>query len=187
MNNTSLRDQVAGERRRLKAVRMALSAALEMGAGGDQAFVPFYVAEADYLETAMGRMHAQDVRMAELITERLGGKLDDSQQAALDEMGRRLEINEKHLRELVSACEALKSEGVAALVRFEQTGRAYTDFITASMGHHGPTTELADRLLSADDWADMAGISAAETQREQQLYDRVVATLPPGLQMPSVA
>jgi len=187
MSNVDLREQVAGERRRLKAVRSALSRALERGARGDAAFVPFYVAEGNYLEAAMQRLDGQDVRMGELIVERLGGAPDATQQAALDEIDGRLRANRRHLRELVAARDALVAEGQPALARFEEVARAYVAFITANMGHHGPVTELAQRLLSAEDWAHMAGASEAEARRERALYDRVLASLPAGVEVPSPA
>lgn len=187
MSNMSLREQVAGERRRLKAVRSALSQALERGARGDAAFVPFYIAEGDYLEAAMQRLDDQDVRMGELILKRLGAPPDTAQQAALDEIEARLHINRQHLRELLAARDALRAEGVPALERFEKVGQAYSDFITATMGHHGPVTELAQRLFSLDDWGHMAGITEAETRRERELYDGVLASLPAGVEVPPVA
>jgi hypothetical protein len=58
----TLRERVAGERRRLKSVRETLTAAVARKSGGDSAFAPFYVAVADYIETSMGRLHAQDVK-----------------------------------------------------------------------------------------------------------------------------
>ncbi len=180
MSNLPLRERVAGERRRLKSVRRALSAALGKGAHGDPAYLPFYLAEGDYIEAAMHRLHIQDVRMGEMIRGRLG-TLDAAQTEALRELDERLGINQRHLHELIAACDALRKEGKPALEQFEKAGRDYTAFITASMGHHGATTELAQRLFSTEDWAYMAGVTEAETRRERELYDRVFASLPPGL------
>ena len=181
MSDTILREQVAGERRRLKAVRNALSLALEKGAQGSPGFVPFYLAEGDYIEAAMNRLHAQDVRMGEMIRAKLGTP-DAGQEEALREIDGRLAANQRHLRELVAARDALRKEGAAALGRFERAARDYTAFITANMGHHGPVTELAQRLFSSDDWARMAGVTEAEMQRERELHERVFAALPAGVQ-----
>lgn len=184
MSNLPLRERVARERRRLKSVRHALSVALEKGARGDAGYLPFYVAEGDYIEAAMHRLHIQDVRMGEMIRSRLGAPLDASAEQALGDLDTRLGDNQRHLRELIAARDALRAEGAAAVDRFEKVSRAYTAYITANMGHHGAITELAQKLFSMDDWAYMAGVTEAETQREQQLYDRVFATLPTGVTAP---
>ena len=179
-----LRERVANERRRLKSVREALSAALASGAGGNPAYVPFYLAVADYMEAAMHRLHIQDVRMGEMIRSKLG-TMDATAKKALGELDDRLAGNQRHLNEFLAARDALKKEGVAQMQRFEKASRDYTGFITANMGHHGATTELAQKLFSLDDWAYMAGITDEETRNEQALHERVFAALPAGLKLPA--
>ena len=173
-----------GERRRLRSVRQALSAALEQGARGDASYVPFYTAVADYMEASMHRLHIQDVRMGEMIQSKLGA-LDPSAKKALGTLDERLNGNQRHLGNLLNAREQLKKQGAAAIGQFEQVARDYTSYITTNMGHHGATTELAQRLFSTDDWAYMAGITEEETRREEQLHERVFATLPKGLTLPA--
>lgn len=177
---STLRERVAGERRRLKSVREALTAAVGRKARGDAAFVPFYIAVGDYIETSMGRLHAQDVKMGNMIREKLG-TLDDSARKALGELDERLAGNQEHLRVFSSAKVALKQEGAAAIDRFEAASAAYTSYIVANMGHHGATTDLAARLFTPADWEYMAGITDEETRTEVQLYDRVFALLPASL------
>lgn len=174
---TTLRERVAGERRRLKAVREALTAAVARKAGGDASFVPFYIAIADYIDTSMGRLHAQDVKMGNMIREKLG-TLDEKARHALGELDERLAGNQQHLKQLMAAREALAREGAAALERFEQVGAAYTHYIVTNMGHHGGTTDLAARLFTPEDWEFMAGVTEEETRTERRLYDRVFAALP---------
>ncbi len=186
MSNLPLRERVANERRRLKSVRQALSAALERGAANDPAYVPFYIAVADYMEAAMHRLHIQDVRMGEMIRSKLG-KLDASAAQALQELEDRLTGNQTHLQKFLDARDALRREGAPALARFEQVSRDYTNFITTNMGHHGPTTELSQKLFTMDDWAFMAGISEEETRREQAFYEKVFATVPSSLELPASA
>src|SRR5690606_18143982 len=99
---TTLRERVAGERRRLKAVRETLTAAVDAKANGDTAFVPFYIAIAEYIDTSMGRLHAQDVKMGDMIREKLG-KLDEQATRALGELDERLAGNQEHLRRLNEA------------------------------------------------------------------------------------
>jgi hypothetical protein len=174
---STLRERVAGERRRLKSVREALSAAVARKSGGDAAFVPFYVAIADYIETAMGRLHAQDVKMGEMIREKLG-TIDAQASRALAELDERLDGNQQHLAKLVAAKNALQKSGAAALQSFETVSAAYTGYIVSNMGHHGGTTDLAARLFSQDDWEYMAGITDEETRAEQKQYERVFSALP---------
>jgi hypothetical protein len=177
-----LRERVANERRRLKSVRTALSTALARGSGGDKAYVPFYSAIADYMDAAMHRLHIQDIRMGEMIRDKLG-TVGPAEKAALAELAERLTGNQQHLEAFLEAAAKLKSHGTTSLGAFEQVSREYTDFITRNMGHHGATTDLAQKLFSFDDWAYMASINEAEASREQQLYERVFETAPAGLEI----
>ncbi len=177
---TTLREKVAGERRRLKSVRETLTTAVARKSGGDPAFVPFYEAVGDYIETSMGRLHAQDVKMGDMIRQKLG-TLDAGAEKALAELDERLAGNQEHLRAFVAARKALRDGGAAALARFEDVSAAYTRYIVANMGHHGATTDLAGRLFTTADWDFMAGVTDEETRLEQQQYARVFAALPAAL------
>lgn len=177
---TTLRERVAGERRRLKSVREAMTAAVTRKSGGDPAFVPFYTAVGDYIETSMGRLHAQDVKMGNMIRARLG-QLDAGTEQALRELDERLAGNQEHLKAFSAAKTALNDGGARALANFEAAGAAYSNYIVSNMGHHGATTDLAGRLFTAADWEFMAGVTDEETRVEQQLYARVFSSLPPGL------
>ncbi|RMF97100.1 MAG: hypothetical protein D6727_06495 [Gammaproteobacteria bacterium] len=183
---STLRERIANERRRLREVRQKLSAAIEQGSGGDADWVPFYIAVADYMEAAMQRLHAQDVKMGDMIRDKLG-ELDAAAEQALRELDERLSGNEQRLRALLAARDRLRSDGAAALPDFEAAAREFTAFIVANMGHHGATTDLAARLFSPADWEYMAGISDEELAREVALFERVTATTPPGLQPASDA
>jgi len=177
---TTQNEQIAGERRRLKSVRQLLSAAVARKSGGHPSFVPFYIALADYMEASMGRLHAQDVKMGDMIRRKLV-TLDEEARQALDELHERLTGNQAHLTVFSAAKSALQSEGADALERFEQASAAYTAYIVANMGHHGATTELAAKLFSEADWSYMAGSTGAETALEQQLYARIYTLLPAAL------
>jgi hypothetical protein len=178
---TTLRERVAGERRRLKSVREALTAAVARKSGGDRAFVPFYVAISDYMETSMGRLHAQDVKMGDMIREKLG-KPDAGADQALQELDERLAGNQKLLKAMVAARQRLAKDGSPdALEHFEAAGAAYTQYIVSNMGHHGATTDLAGRLFTQEDWEYMAGVTDEETRTEQQQFARVFAALPAAL------
>jgi hypothetical protein len=180
MPMTTLRERVAGERRRLKSVREALTTAVARTSGGDPAFVPFYVAAAEYIEASMDRLHAQDVKMGDMIRAKLG-TIDPVSAKGLAELDERLAGNQRHLQELMAARAALGASGTAAIGRFEQVAGAYTHYIVTNMGHHGATTDLAGRLFTTADWDYMAGVTEADTQREQALYERVFGALPAAL------
>ena len=177
----TLREKVAGERRRLKSVRETLTAAVARKSGGDGLFAPFYVAIGDYFATSMGRLHAQDVKMGNMIRAKLG-TLDAKSAQALHELDERLAGNQEHLRALSVAKEKLAARNDPAnLANFEAVGAAYTNYIVANMGHHGGTTDLAGRLFTPADWDYMAGVTDDETRTEQQQYARVFAALPSAL------
>ena len=178
---TTLRERVAGERRRLKSVREALTAAVARTSGGDAAFAPFYIAVTEYMETSMGRLHAQDVKMGDMIREKLG-KPDAGADQALRELDERLAGNLKLLKVMVAASQQLAKDGSpGALANFEDAGAAYTQYIVSNMGHHGATTDLAGRLFTQEDWEYMAGVTDEETRTEQQQYARVFDALPAAL------
>lgn len=175
---TTLRERVGGERRRLKSVRETLTAAVARKSAGDSSFVPFYIAVSDYIETSMGRLHAQDVKMGNMIREKLG-KLDAQAEHALRELDERLAGNQLHLRAMVEAKKRLAADkDAAALERFEVAGAAYTNYIVTNMGHHGGTTDLAGRLFTQEDWEFMAGVTDEETRAEQLQYAQVFSLLP---------
>lgn len=186
MATLPLRERVANERRRLKSVREAWTAALAQGAGGDASYVPFYLAVGDYVEAAMHRLHIQDVRMGEMIRAKLG-TLDAGATKAMAELDERLAGNQRHLAKMLAARDELRKSGAASLDKFEQVSRDYTSYILASMGHHGGSTELAQKLFSMDEWAYMAGITEDETRREQELHAGVFAVVPKSLKLPSGA
>lgn len=180
---TELRDHIAGERKRLRAVRQKLSAAVAQGAHGNPDWVPFYVAVAGYMEASMGRLHAQDEKMGDMIRDKVE-TVDDSVRKALGELAERLGGNEQRLRRLLAARDALQNEGAAALGEFEAAAGDFTAFIVANMGHHGGTTDLAARLFSPADWDYMAGITREEMDREVALFEQVNRTTPGDLQLP---
>lgn len=178
---TTLRERVGGERRRLKSIRETLTAAVARKSGGDAAFIPFYLAIGEYFETAMGRLHAQDIKMGDMIRAKSGTPLDAKTTKALSELDERLAGNQKHLQALSAAKRALAGGGAAELAHFEDVAAAYCNYIVTNMGHHDATTELAQRLFTIEDWEFMAGVTEAETRTEQEQYARVFAALPAAL------
>lgn len=180
---TTLQERIAGERRRLRKVRQKLSAAVEQTARGNAAWAEFYAAVGDYMEASMERLHAQDVKMGDMIRDKVE-EIDAGVQKALDELDERLTGNQQRLDELLKARDALRERGTAAIGLFESAAREFTDFIVRNMGHHGATTELAARLFKPEDWEAMAGITDAAIAREVALFEKVESATPADLRMP---
>jgi hypothetical protein len=177
---TTLQERIGNERRRLRAVRQNMIAAIERGSGGEEAYVPFYIAAADYIDATMQRVHAQDVRMADMIREKVES-VDAGVEKALVELDDRLQGAKEHLKPFLVARDTLKHEGHVALERFEQAGKTYSDFIVANMGHHGATSDLSVKLFSTADWEYMAAITDEEIEREAGLFESVESSIPDSL------
>lgn len=180
---TSLMERISNERRRLRSVRQRMAAAIAVQANGDEAFVPFYIAAADYIDATMQRLHEQDVKMGEMIVEKVDD-LDDSVKQALQELDERLEGAKAHLKPFLAARDALRQGGVETLDQFEAAAKTYSDFIVANMGHHGSTNDLSAKLFSPADWEYMAGISDEQSMQEECLFNLVVDATPEGVEEP---
>ena len=178
---TTPSDFVSVERKHLKAVREKLTAAVSRKSGGDESYVPFYIAIADYMEAAFGRLHAQDTKLGELIREKAEDAIAAENQ--LQDLKHRLAGSQACLRNLLEAREALQRKGAAALRQFETAGAAYSEYITTKMGHKGPISDLAASLLTPEDWEYMAGVTDAVIQREKDLFEGVSKTVPENLEL----
>ena len=177
---TSLREQIGKERDRLVLVRKSLSAALEESAVHGPEYVPFYIAVAKYIEASMGRLHAQDTRMSELLPERARG-MDVDVTGLLKDVEERLAGSRKNLKSLADARQALEARGAAALPEFESVSRTYTEYIRSRMGHQKGPSDLAMKLFTEADWTYMAGATPADIALEERLFNQVLATTPPSL------
>ena len=177
---TSLREQIGKERDRLVLVRKSLTASLDQTTPHGPEYVPFYVAVAKYIEASMGRLHAQDMRMGELLPERAAG-MDAEVKGLLRDVEERLEGSRKNLQALAGARQVLEAKGASALKNFEAVARTYTEYIRSRMGHQKAPSDLAMKLFTEADWTYMAGATPQDIALEQQLYDRVLAAIPPGV------
>jgi hypothetical protein len=176
----TLMERIANERRRLRSVREKMLAAIEQKSQGDEAYVPFYIAAADYIDATMQRVHAQDVKMDSMIREKVEA-MDASVERALAELKQRLDEAQTHLKPFLAARDALQEKGSEVLELFEDEGRKYSDFIVASMGHHPPTADLGARLFSTEDWEYMAGCTDEDSKREAALFEQFESTTPDSL------
>lgn len=169
-------ESIMNERGRLRTAHEMLNAALAAGAR-DDSFVPFYIAVADYMEISMGRLHNQDVRMLQ----RLGEAVDPTDSEAKEiiaEVYRRLDGNQQHLQKFLVCRTELQNDGASAVDEFEETARAYIDFIHNRMGHHAPSTDLARQNFVENDWVEIADIDEAYFSKERALYESVLQMRP---------
>ncbi|MDH3509684.1 MAG: hypothetical protein OER85_02380 [Gammaproteobacteria bacterium] len=169
-------ESLMNERGRLRTAHEMLNAALAEEVR-DEAFVPFYIAVADYMEASMGRLHDQDVKMLQRLAEALE-PADAEEEEIIAEVYRRLDGNQAHLKDFLACRADLQSAGASAVGKFEESSRAYIDFIHNRMGHHAPSTDLARKIFGEDDWADIANIDQGYFSKEQALYESVLQTRP---------
>lgn len=173
-------ERISNERRRRREVGNLFTTALEHGAQGDDAYVPFYMAAANYIDVSTKRLLTQDFRMLDMLREKVA-KDDPTAQQALKEVEERLAGIEDRLKRLQAARDVLKKGGTAALGQFEAAVMVYTDPGVKNMGHHAPSGDLAQKLFSQKDWEFMAHIEEGDMEREQQFHSEVFAAAPPGL------
>ena len=174
---TTLQERVANERRRLRTIRQKMMAAVERKSAGDESYVPFYVASADYIDATMQRLHEQDVKMGEKIREK-ADEVEDDIETALGHLEGRLRGAKEHLKPFLAARDELKEKGAAALEQFEKKAKEYSDFIVANMGHHGASSDLSAKLFTLADWEYMAGVTDEEVEKEENLFERAAACTP---------
>lgn len=177
---TTLQERIGNERRRLRAIRQNMMAAIEQKSNGDEAYVPFYIASADYIDATMARLHDQDVKMGDMIREKADAAVDDIE-AAIGQLEARLQGARDHLKPFLAARDELKEKGAAALEHFEKIAKEYSDFIVANMGHHDATSDLSAKLFSLADWEYMAGITDEEVAKEANLFERAATCTPDSL------
>lgn len=181
---TSLMDRVAGERRRLRQVRMALTAATDQKSNGDPTWAPFYLAVTEYFEASMERLHEQDIRMGKMLREKIDMENAENQEA-LQELERRLTGLQAHHEKLLAARDALQAGEAGAQEHFEEVGGAYASYMMNNMGHHAGTANLAGDHFTQQDWEHMTMVSEEAQQHEQELHSKVFALKPAAVEVPT--
>ena len=147
--------------------------------------MPFYIAVGDYMEASMGRLQAQDIKMGDMIREKVH-TVDDRVAEALAALHDRLTGLQERVDGMLAARDKLEPDSAAGLGEFENAARDLTDYIVANLGHQeGGATGLAGELFSTKDWEYMAGITDEDLAREMALFEKVNATTPPDLVLPN--
>ncbi len=178
----SLMERVAGERTRLREVRMALTAATDQKSGGDLSWAPFYLAIVDYFEASLERLHVQDIRLGELLRKRADTE-DPVIIDGLRELDSRLAGLNERQEKLLAARDDLQAGVDGALEKFETVAGEFAAYIVANMGHHPGTAEPAAKLFSTEDWEYMTLASEEARQHEIELHDKVFALKPEELDL----
>ncbi|RLA28491.1 MAG: hypothetical protein DRR15_17310 [Gammaproteobacteria bacterium] len=182
---TTLRERIGGERRRLKSVRQKLTAAVAQGASSNTDWAPFYVAVSDYMETSIGRLLDQDIKMGEMIQEKVE-TVDETVKKALANLEENLTSLRQRLDGLLAARDNLRGDAAGTLQEFEAAGRALTDYIATNLGHQaGGSNDLAAKLFGPEDWEYMAGVTDEAMAKEIGQFEQVNATTPSDLQLPN--
>lgn len=175
------------ERRRKLQVREAFRAGMEsfLGAPGDP--VGFYKACAAYLAPAQRRLIDQDMRLANLIESRVpASQAEDHEKIAA--LKGRLDDSDVALRAFEAAARDLQLRGSAARSDFELAARTYIDFVVNVLGARSHSLRhLTSTLLSEADWSYITGMTPELMTEEGELFERVRATAPAGIDPATVS
>ncbi len=169
-------ESIMNERGRLRTVHEMLKAALEVSPR-DETFIPFYIAIGDYMEASMGRLHTQDISMLEKLASKVDMN-DPENEENITEVYRRLDGNQEHLKRYTACKRSLVSDGAEAVKDYEDTSLGYIDYIHNRMGHHAPSTDMARKVFTEEDWAAFADIDESYFSKERALYESVLKTRP---------
>ena len=175
------------ERRRKLQVREAFRAGMTAFSTSAGDPVAFYRACASYLIPAQRRLIDQDLRLANLIESRVPASQaeDHGKIAALKG---RLQDSDVALRAFEAAARDLGEQGGAARGGFEAAARTYIDFVVNVLGARSHSLRhLTSTLLSEADWSHITGMTPELVAEEGELFERVRATAPAGIDPATVS
>lgn len=175
------------ERRRKLQIREAFRAGMDAFAAATGDPVAFYRACASYLVPAQRRLIDQDMRLANLIESRVPAtQAEDHEKIAA--LKGRLRDSDAALRAFEEAARDLQLQGGAARPRFEEAARTYIDFVVNVLGARSHSLRhLTSTLLSEADWSFITGITPELIAEEGELFERVRATAPDGVDPATVS
>ncbi|MBL8200708.1 MAG: hypothetical protein JNK40_07035 [Chromatiales bacterium] len=169
------------ERRRKLQVREAFRAGMAAFGTSQADPVAFYRACADYLAPAQRRLIDQDMRLANLIESRVPAAQSEDHEKIAALKGR-LQDSDVALRAFEAAASDLRQQGGAARARFESAARTYIDFVVNVLGARSHSLRhLTSTLLSEADWGFITGMTPELIAEEGELFERVRATAPAGI------
>ncbi len=169
------------ERRRKLQVREAFRAGLAAFAASPGDPVAFYGACADYLVPAQRRLIDQDMRLANLIESRVPASQSEDH-GKIAALKGRLQDSDVALRAFEAGTRDLHQQGSAARARFEAAAGTYIDFVVNVLGARSHSLRhLTSTLLSEADWGYITGMTPELIAEEGELFERVRATAPAGI------
>ena len=169
------------ERRRKLQVREAFRAGMAALAANPADPSPFYRACAGYLIPAQRRLIDQDLRLANLIESRVPAtQAEDHEKIAA--LKARLHESDAALQAFEAGAAQLESKGPDARGAFEAAAATYIDFVVNVLGARSHSLRhLTSTLLSEQDWEFIAGVTPELMREEGELFSRVQATAPAGV------
>lgn len=175
---SSALENLRRERQRKLQVRETFSRGLQRLRGASQDPVPFYEICADYLVAGQRRLIDQDLRLAEMLAERVpAGQTEDH--AAIRALRERLELADRSLREFAAAAEDLRRRRVAAQKEFERAADTFLDVLVNVLGKRSHSLRhLTSTLLSEADWERIADVSAEFLRQEAEDFLAVQSKAP---------
>ena len=175
------RAEIARERRRQIQVRKAFDAGLALDGGHDPALMPFYLACADYIVESMGRLHAQDQLIHDLLAARIPAAESDAHErlAVLNDRQRQ---SRALVATLENAAADLRRIGASGLGSFVPAARQFAAAFKSLLApRKNPFFRHTDALFGEDDWVRIAGVTAASLATEQEQFLAVQRTAPAGI------
>ena len=158
------------ERKRMLAVRNTLTDELEQSPANP----PLVQACAEYLVSAQERLIAQDMRLAHRILETLPADEVENRQGP-ESLLERLNAAQPvwaSYRDRVAELADDSADGPA----LAQASREFVDGTARALaGKRHTLSELTARLLTDQDWANIADRSTAAVDREKQLFNNCLA------------
>lgn len=175
------------ERRRKLQVREAFRAGMTAFSASAGDPVAFYRACASYLIPAQRRLIDQDMRLANLIGSRVPASQEEDH-GKIAALKGRLQDSDVALRAFEAAARDLGEQGGAARGSFEAAARTYIDFVVNVLGARSHSLRhLTSTLLNEEDWSHITGMTPELVAEEGELFERVRATAPAGIDPATVS
>jgi hypothetical protein len=190
MNEVELiRVQLSVERQHATEVSQACVSALwaAVSAGGESlaGLQPFRQASVEYLVWVLARFEERDQVFRDLVHSRFG--VDDPTRRAVDKT---LSLAGSSRDVLAKFEAALASTTGSAAASSAGTDPHWDEFLQFFSGAWSARRDQLDSLLEREatvaDWRAVAGIDADSIFEERSRYARVRATLPAGVEMPTI-
>ena len=176
-----LRKSIRTERMRMAQVRKAFGAVLDQSPQDLPQTMDFYTACCNYLESALGRLQAQDQKIIELLTPLVPEDAHGDREI-LTQFQDGLDAIKVALHRLTEGLARYRQTAGQGQAAFEQEARAFLDvFINVLAARRHTSSHLEDQHFDAADWEAVAFASDGAKRREAELYSAVQRSAPEGV------